>query len=338
MDSATLESKKQLSLGFIGVGWIGRNRMQVLLDSGQATAAVISEPHEANAAEALNAAPNAFYAATPDDVYLNSELDGIVIATPSALHAEQSLHALTAGKAVFCQKPLGRNADEVKALAAASEKADKLLSVDLSYRYTKAYKAVHDVITSGAIGKVYAAELVFHNAYGPDKKWFYDVKQSGGGCVMDLGIHLVDLAMWTLGFPEVKEVRSHLFHQGQRMQPGEEKAEDFASVSMLTGDDTVINLECSWNVSAGKDAVIEAKFYGTNGGAAFINTNGSFYDFRAEKYNGTQTEVLFSESDEWSGRAGIVWAEKVLKGQGYDAESANEYIKTAAVIDRIYGR
>jgi predicted dehydrogenase len=123
-----------------------------------------------------------------------------------------------------------------------------------------------------------------------------------------------------------------------KLQPNEEKVEDFAKVSMLTADDTAISLECSWHVSAGQDAVIEAKFYGTEGGAAFKNINGSFYDFKAEKYKGTHTETLVSPPDDWSGRAGVVWAENILEGRGYDAVTGEELIKSAEIIDRIYGR
>ncbi|HEX9978982.1 MAG TPA: Gfo/Idh/MocA family oxidoreductase [Flavobacterium sp.] len=338
MSTVTAEEKKVLSLGFIGVGWIGRNRMEVLINSGLATAAVISEPSAENAAQALLSVPEATVANSPEEAVANEDIDGIVIATPSALHAEQSLKALDAGKHVFCQKPLGRTAAEVKAITEASAKAGKFLAVDLSYRHTKAMRAVHEMVSSGEIGKIYAAELIFHNAYGPDKSWFYDVKQSGGGCVMDLGIHLVDTALWCLGFPEIAQVRSRLYHQGKIIENPEETAEDFASVMMTTENDVTINLQCSWNISAGKDAVIEARFYGTGGGVAFKNINGSFYDFTAEKYTGTQTEILFSGEDNWSGRAGIVWAEALLAGQGYDAQSASEFIKTARIIDRIYGR
>jgi len=63
--------------------------------------------------------------------------------------------------------------------------------------------------------RFYLADLIFHNAYGPDKPWFYDRTLSGGGCVIDLGIHLVDLALWNLDFPKVMNVTSRLFAPGQ---------------------------------------------------------------------------------------------------------------------------
>lgn len=330
--------KKELALGFIGVGWIGRNRMEVMLKETNSRAVSITEPEEENAREALKSAKGAVIKQDASEMLQDKEIDGVVIATPSAMHASQSIEALKAGKAVFCQKPLGRTAAEVRDVVAASREADKFLGVDLSYRYTKAFEAVYNLLQNREIGEVYSVDLTFHNAYGPDKEWFYDIKRSGGGCVMDLGIHLVDLALWSLNFPQIKEVNSHLFSKGKKISSLEEQVEDFASVSMTTEKDTLINLECSWHVSAGKDAIIEAKFYGTKGGASFKNINGSFYDFKAEKYNGTQTETLVTPPDDWSGRAGVVWANNVLSGKKYDPPTAEEFIKTAEIIDRIYGR
>lgn len=334
----TEPTKKTLELGFIGVGWIGRNRMEAILDNTPAKAAAIAEPAAENATEARKSAKNAIFEESPEKIYSEENLDGIVIATPSAMHAAQSIKALNSGKAVFCQKPLGRTSAEVRDVVEASKRANKLLAVDLSYRYTKAFKAIYDLIKNGEIGKIYAVDLVFHNAYGPDKEWFYDIEKSGGGCVMDLGIHLVDMALWALDFPEIKELQSHLFYKGKKLTSFEEHVEDFASVSMTSEEDTVINLECSWHVSAGKDAVIEANFYGTEGGAAFKNIDGSFYDFKAEKYDGTKSETLVTPPDDWSGRAGVVWAEKLLTNNNFDNQSAQEFIKTAEIIDRIYGR
>lgn len=329
---------KSLSLGFLGVGWIGRNRMEAILKNTSTEKIAITEPSTENAEAAMKLAPNAKIFATPEELYKNENLDGIIIATPSAMHAEQAISALESGKSVFCQKPLGRTASEVREVISASKRANKFLAVDLSYRYTKAFRAVFDLIQNGEIGEIFAVNLTFHNAYGPDKEWFYDIKKSGGGCVMDLGIHLIDLALWTLKFPKIENMDSNLYFQGRKIDSFEEHVEDFASVSMTSEKGTSINLNCSWNVSAGKDAEIEAQFFGTKGGAAFKNINGSFYDFKAEKYTGTQTEVLVNPPDEWSGRAGVVWAEKLASGETFNPVTAEELVKTAEIIDRIYGR
>lgn len=331
-------AQKKLSLGFIGVGWIGRNRMEVFLKNKQVRVTAITEPNKDNAQKALKSARNAMLLESAEALLKNPDLDAVVIATPSALHAQQSIQALQAGKAVFCQKPLGRTAAEVREVVQAANKADKLLGVDLSYRHTKAFRAVHNLIQAGNIGKVFAVDLVFHNAYGPDKDWFFDIKKSGGGCVMDLGIHLVDLALWSLNFPEVKSVQSSLYSKGNKLDSTEEQVEDYASVGMMTSEGTQINLQCSWHISAGQDAVIEARFYGTDGGAAVTNINGSFYDFRAERFLGTSREVLEAPPDDWGGRAGMVWVDKLFEGKGHDEKAGQEFIKTTEIIDRIYGR
>ena len=141
---ATQPTKKELSLGFLGVGWIGRNRMEAILNHTNAKAAAITEPNSENSDAALKSAKNAILKTSAEELFSEEELDGIVIATPSAMHAEQSMQALKSGKAVFCQKPLGRSAEEVKQVVEVSREADKLLAVDLSYRYTNAFKAVYD--------------------------------------------------------------------------------------------------------------------------------------------------------------------------------------------------
>src|SRR5437868_1219219 len=125
---------------------------------------------------------------------------------------------------------------------------------------------------------------MFHNAYGPDKPWFYDRRLSGGGCVIDLGIHLVDLALWALGRPAVTGVSSRLFASGRRLLPAGEAVEDYAEARLDLASGATVRLSCSWRLPAGQDAVIEAAFYGTRGGAALRNRNGSFYELAAERF------------------------------------------------------
>src|SRR5690606_17616055 len=122
-------------IGFLGVGWIGRNRLEAIARAGIAEIACIADEHAAALAEARQCARGAATAGSMDEL-LSHQLDGVVIATPSALHAEQAIAALERGLAVFCQKPLGRTAAEVKRVVEAARQADRLLGVDLSYRFT----------------------------------------------------------------------------------------------------------------------------------------------------------------------------------------------------------
>lgn len=324
-------------LGFLGVGWIGRNRLEALAAARAAEVACVADPAPDNVAAALASAPGAQVAASLPALLSQPTLAGVVIATPSALHAEQSIAALAAGKAVFCQKPLGRTAAEARAVVAAARQANRLLGVDLAYRHTAAMRRVCEVVQSGELGRVYAVELVFHNAYGPDKPWFYDPRQSGGGCVIDLGVHLVDLALWALGFPAVQAVRSSLFTNGQPLTDPTTQVEDYATASLVLAGGAHVQLSCSWNLPAGQEAVISATFYGTQGGVAFKNVDGSFYDFVADRYHGTRTERLVAGPDAWPGRAAVAWAERLAVNAAF-TEEAEEFVRVAEVLDKIYSR
>lgn len=321
-------------IGFLGVGWIGRHRMRALIEAGLVTAEAIADPSPDMAEEARKLAPEAEIVPS-FDALLEQDLDGIVIATPSALHAEQSIAALERGLAVFCQKPLGRNEAEVASVVAAARRADRLLGVDLSYRFTRAMETIRERMQSGALGKVFAADLVFHNAYGPDKPWFYDKALSGGGCVMDLGIHLVDLALWVLDFPKIASVSSHLYSGGEPLRDSSASVEDFAEATLALETGAIIRLSCSWRLNAGCDAEIGARFYGTGGGAGFCNVGGSFYDFVAEAYAGTSRKLLAEPPDDWGGRAAMHWARQLRGGTGFDAGA--ECLETVArALDSIY--
>ena len=328
------EIAKKPRLGFLGVGWIGRHRMEAMAQAGCAEIAAIADPARERREAALAIAPGAL-ACEHLGQLLELPLDGIVIATPSALHAEQCCAALERGRAVFCQKPLARTAAETSRVVELARARDCLLGVDLSYRHTAAMRHVRERVRSGELGRIFAVDLVFHNAYGPDAPWFYDKAASGGGCVIDLGIHLVDLALWLLDFPRVEDVRSQLFAGGEPAQ--DHQVEDYAAVQLRLAGGTVVRLACSWRISAGRDCVIEAQLFGTAGGVAMKNVGGSFYDFVAERYQGTRSERLADPPDGWGGRAAIAWAEELGRGGTFDPD-ATRLVQLAHVLDTIYGR
>ena len=321
-------------LGFLGVGWIGRHRLEAIVRDGRADVVAIADPSRERRDAGLAIAPGAVTCEHLGQL-LEQPIDGVVIATPSAHHAEHCLSALFHGCAVFCQKPLGRNAAETARVVEAARGVNCLLGVDLSYRHTTAIRRIRDVLRGGGIGRVFAVDLVFHNAYGPDAAWFYDRAASGGGCVIDLGSHLVDLALWLLDFPAAEVVDAQLYARGAPLPPGDRQVEDYAAVQLRLAGGVAVQLACSWRLSAGCDAVIEAAWHGASGGLAMTNVNGSFYDFVAERYRGTAAERLAFPPDEWGGRAAIDWIERLTTGAGFDP-AAERLVDVASVLDGIY--
>jgi predicted dehydrogenase len=335
--SSAPRAAKVPRLGFAGVGWIGRHRLAAVASAGAGEVAAVFDPGP----EAVRAVcadwPGARCTTRFEDL-LTEPLEGIVIATPNALHADQAIAALESGKAVFCQKPLARTGAEVGKVLAAARRADRLLHVDLSYRWHTGMQRIHDLITRGELGRIYAIECWFHNAYGPDKPWFYDSRQSGGGCLLDLGIHLVDLALWCTDFPTVRSASGHLVSRGNALSRDEGGVEDYASALLSLGNGASVQLACSWKAPAGADAEIGFNVFGTAGGATFRNVSGSFYDFRAEHLLPDRTRrTLHEPPDEWGGRAAVHWARQLAADARYDP-AADTLQAVADTLDRIYGR
>jgi predicted dehydrogenase len=324
-------------LGFAGVGRIGRRRLESIAESGCGDIAAIFDPVRELADAAAELAPQAMVASSFEEL-LAHDLDGVVIATPNSLHVHQASAALLRGRAVFCQKPLGRDAAETREVIAVARETNRLLHVDLSYRFTAGMQRIRELIRSGALGRIYAVEAVFHNAYGPDRAWFYDAQQSGGGCLLDLGVHLIDLTLWCLDFPHISNVVGHLLNREPAPPDKSQRVEDYAAAQLLLATGASVQLACSWRAPAGCDADIRLTFFGSAAGAEFANVNGSFYDFTAFQFMPDRSrQPLASAPDAWSGGAAVAWSRQLGQSPAFDPEI--EHLSAVAeTLDRIYGR
>lgn len=328
--------ERRLRLGFLGAGWIGLSRLKALLECPFVEVAAVADPLRDRAEAAAGLARRAMAVEGLEEL-LALQPDGLVIATPSAAHAAQAIRAIEAGIPVFCQKPLGRTAAETGRVIEAARRADVRLGVDFSYRHVDGARRIRDAVRNGEAGEIFAAELVFHNAYGPDPPWYYRAGESGGGCVMDLGSHLIDLLFWTLGLRSLRVAASRLLSGGRPFDGNDGGVEDYAVAQLELDTGAVATISCSWRLAAGRDAVIAASFYGTAGGLALGNVDGSFYRFAAEHLRGTARERLGGEDERWPGRAAVAWAEALSRERGFDPE-ADAYLRVAEAIDAVYGR
>ena len=322
-------------LGFLGLGWIGRMRLDAVAGCGAADICALADQDRSALEAARATAPDAVFADSLEAL-LEQDLDGLVIATPSALHAQQALAALHRNVAVFCQKPLARSGAEAREIVAAARHADLPLGVDYCYRHLAGVGEMRAAICSGDIGRVFAAELAFHNAYGPDKAWFRDLREAGGGCLMDLGTHLLDLALWCLGQPRVEALDSRLFAHGRRLTAPLAEVEDFATLDADLATGARLTASCSWNLHAGCDVLIGARFFGTEGAYALTNVPGSYYDFVLQRMTGTRAETLAGYPDAWGGRALLAWVDELVTGAGFDARERLETVPE--LLDQAYGR
>jgi len=321
---------RKLRLGFAGVGWIGRHRLNAILAGGQAEVAAVVDPALAPEDPLLEQHPQARRMERFEEL-LDAGLDGLVIATPSALHARQASAALESGIPVFCQKPLGRDLGETASVVAAARAADRLLGVDLSYRFTAGMQAIREQIHAGSLGRITAIEAKFHNSYGPDKPWFYNRSEAGGGCLLDLGIHLVDLALWCLDFPAVRRAAAWI-------DPPDagEQVETHATGQVLLDGNVSLQLATSWRAPLGCDAEIQLRFFGDNGSAVFHNINGSFLDFAAELVPRNAPPRRLAEApDDWGGRAALGWVRALSVSKRFDPE-IDRIEQVAGLIDDLY--
>jgi predicted dehydrogenase len=325
-------------LGFLGADWQGLSRIETIVQSGIAEVVAVAEPSDQQRDYAEMIAPNAQMTASFNDL-VRSKIDGIIISNPNLLSTGQLITLLEKGTAVFSDKPFGRTQAEMEQIVRAARKANRLLSVDFSYRYTSAMQAARQAVQSGELGKIYAVNLTFHNAFEPNT-WFHSGKISRNtphseGCVTDLGSSLIDMALWALDFPKVAHVNSRLYAKGQPIKAGNAKAEDFATAQIVLENDTVMQMSCGWNLSTGCDSILRADFYGTRGGVSFHNMDGSFHNFIADRFYGSRRETMIAPLEQWDGRALMEWVRRISMGGRYNPE-ADRYVDVATALEAVY--
>jgi len=188
------------------------------------------------------------------------EIDAVIIATPTNTHLEIALDCLKANKHILIEKPIARNVSEAKQITAASKKYKKQVMVGMNLRYRPDAMLMKSLVNSGELGDIFYIRCGWLRKQSSDQKWFINKSQSGGGVIIDLGILILDLAIWILNDKKIKSVSVQKFNHNTK------DVEDSAIGLVRFEDDRVISFEVSWGLHSEWDKFHLAAF-GTEGTA-----------------------------------------------------------------------
>lgn len=141
------------------------------------------------------------------------EIDAISVVTWNNTHKEISVAALDAGKHVLCEKPLCMNHEEALEIKAATERNNQKFMVGYVRRHASNSKVLKEFIDKGTLGEIYYAKASILRRLGNPGGWFSDKSRSGGGPLIDLGVHVIDLSWYLMGRPKVKSVSANTYHK-----------------------------------------------------------------------------------------------------------------------------
>ncbi len=204
-----------------------------------------------------------------EDLLGLDDLDALSVCLPNHLHSPVTLAALAAGKHVLCEKPLALNGDEANAMRRLALEQGRVLQVAFNYRHRGDVDVVRQQVQSGALGRIYHTRLWWLRRRGIPTigSWFTGSKTSGGGALIDLGVHLLDLALYLTGDPNVLTVSAATHAELGSRDIGRFDVEDFACGLLRLDEGATLAFEIAWAAHGRADNEFGLTLYGTNGGA-----------------------------------------------------------------------
>lgn len=190
---------REVRVGMLGSGYIAEYHLAGLAAAGGAEVAVLFGREPARAAGLARRFAVPEVANDWRRVVERRDLHAVVIATPDSTHAEIAIAAAKAGKHILLQKPMARTADECRRIISAVDAAGVRLQVSFMHRYFEEVVRARELLAEGAIGRPYSMRMRNATPGADWGSWFYSRARVGGGVVMQLGVHGIDLLRHLFG-------------------------------------------------------------------------------------------------------------------------------------------
>ena len=279
---------RKLRMGVIGLG-MGRGHARGYHSHPQAELVALCDLDEKRLGETAEELGVEQIYTDVDAMFKKADLDGVSVALPNKLHAPMTIKALGRGLRVLCEKPMARTVREAERMLQAAQKARRNLMINFSYRFSDMSYALKDEVERGAVGDIYFGRTVWHRRRGFPGfgGWFCDKDMAGGGPLLDLGVHRLDLALWVMDYPEPVAVSGSTYDPLARVEARRQRkpytVEDLACGLVKFANGATLVLEASWALNIGEDEHMVTELYGTRGGLVQRNEKGG-YQFEAELY------------------------------------------------------
>lgn len=281
---------KKIRVGIIGVGNIAENHIKAYQQNENAELCAFCDINE----ERLKAMGEKYGVTRlytdKDEMLQQEELDAVSVCTWNSQHAPCTIAALQAGVHVLCEKPMAVSAKEAGAMKQAAEESGKLLMIGFVRRFGNDRKIVQDFIKNDYMGDIYYAKATYLRRNGNPGGWFGDKSRSGGGPLIDLGVHVIDLVRYLSGNPKAVSVYGATFQKlfDRKGAIGKPKylssgatdhdicdVEDLASAMIRFENGEVLSVEAAFSLNIKEDCgTIE--MFGTKAGVK-LNPEIEFY-------------------------------------------------------------
>ncbi|RZT21501.1 Gfo/Idh/MocA family protein [Fictibacillus sp. BK138] len=268
-----------LKVGVIGLGSISDLHIKPYVNNPEVKLVAFCDMNQKRleAAGQLYDVPNLY--TSYQELLANQNVDAVSICTWNATHAEIAIAALEAGKHVLVEKPLCTTVEEAIQVEEAVKKSGKVLQVGFVRRYAKNTKLIKSFLDNGDFGELYYAKASCIRRLGNPGGWFSDKERSGGGPLMDLGVHMIDICWYLMGKPKPVSVSGHTysklgdrsnvqnlsFYKASDYDASLNSVEDLATALIRFENGASLYVDVSFTIHGVQDEVA-VKLYGDKGG------------------------------------------------------------------------
>ncbi len=257
---------KTIRFGIIGVGWPGEQHAKAIaaIDGARLHSCADSNPERLRIFDDTYNPHHQF--SNFHELLRDPELDAVIICLPNFLHFPASLAALEAGKHVLCEKPPTMNAAEMRVLHDEAKKRALIYFFSRQFRFTPALRTARELIAQGRLGTIYRARATWIRSRGIPPgvgSWFTDKKRSGGGALIDIGVHALDTAWFLMGTPRPVSISAKVFRNfAHLVQVPIFDVEDEAHAFIRFANGTIVELEACWAANLTDDTPIGPAWVG----------------------------------------------------------------------------